>query len=107
MNAISPNIIHALDSTHLMMSVNKCSDAGINDLLVVHDCYSTTIGKAKEMSLLTREAFIELYDGYCVYEDLKEQTLMRLDNAPDNFKEIPPKGDLDINEVYKSDYFFS
>ena len=32
-DAISPNVIHAMDATHLMMTVLTCKDAGVNDLM--------------------------------------------------------------------------
>ena len=50
-----------------------CASNGVTDLMVVHDSFATTIGNAQRMSLAIREAFVELYDGYCLYSDVLEQ----------------------------------
>ena len=82
-NAVSPNVIHAMDATHLMMTVLHCADQGVTDMLVVHDSFSTTIGNVNELSICAREALIDLYDGYCLYTDVLEQCKARHPD-PDN-----------------------
>ena len=69
-SGIAPNVIHAMDATHLMMTVLRCIDYGVTDIMVVHDSFATTIGGAQRMSQAIREAFVELYDGYCLYSDV-------------------------------------
>lgn len=107
-NAVSPNIIHAMDATHLMMTVTMCEDYGITDIAVVHDSFSTTIGNAKVMSYCIRKSFRDLYTDYCLYTDVLNQTIARLDD-PDNadLDPIPAKGNLDLDLVLESDYFAS
>jgi DNA-directed RNA polymerase len=107
-NAISPNIIHAMDATHLMLTVLTCQDHGINDLMVIHDSFSTTIGNASMMRDILRLAFVELYTNYCLYTDLMNQCKARHPD-PDSVEwpEVPPKGHLDLKLVLESDYFFT
>ena len=107
-NAISPNIIHAMDATHLMLTVLTCQDNGIEDLMVVHDSFSTTIGNASMMRDILRLAFVELYSNYCLYTDLLNQCKARHPN-PDTVEwpEVPEKGNLDLKMVLESDYFFT
>lgn len=107
-NAISPNIIHAMDATHLMLTVLSCQDNGINDLMVIHDSFSTTIGNASMMRDILRLAFVELYTDYCLYTDLLNQCKARHPN-PDSVEwpEVPAKGHLDLKLVLESDYFFT
>lgn len=106
-NAVSPNIIHSMDASHLMLTVLTCSANGVRDLMVVHDSFSTTVGNAQTMWDSIRDSFVQLYDGYCVYTDLLEQVKEQLDD-PDNAdlpEQIPEKGTLDIHEVKNSPYF--
>jgi DNA-directed RNA polymerase len=107
-NAVSPNIIHAMDATHLMLTVLQCKDAGVLDLMVVHDSFSTTIGNAQKMSQAIREAFVGLYQDYCLYSDLLQQCKNQHPD-PDSVEwpEIPKKGSLELQLVLMSDYCFS
>ena len=107
-NAVAPNIVHAMDASHLMMTVTMCEDYGINDIAVVHDSFSTTIGNAKVMSYCIRRSFVDLYKDYCLYTDVLEQTIALLDNPEDaDLPTVPAKGTLDLELVLQSDYFAS
>ena len=80
--------------------------------MVVHDSFATTIADTEKLSLATRKQFIDLYHGYCLYEDILAQA-SEVHSDPDNvnWPTIPPKGDngmlLDLGEVMASDYFFN
>ena len=52
-NAVSPNIIHAMDATHLMKTVLMLDDNDVTDVMVVHDCFATTIDNVEVMSVCT------------------------------------------------------
>ncbi len=111
-NAVSPNIIHAMDATHLMKTVLMLDDNDVTDVMVVHDCFATTIDNVEVMSACVRAAFRDLYKDYCLYTDVLEQTIAQLDNPEDaDLPDIPPKGsddgELDLDEVLRSDYAFS
>ena len=96
-----------------MMTVLKARrELGITDIMVVHDSFSTTIAGTKALSWAIRQAFIDLYDGYCVYQDLLDQVIAQLDNPEEaDLPSIPPKGEgsnrLNLSEVLLSDYCFS
>ena len=107
-NAVSPNIIHSMDATLLLKTVLKCAEAGCLDVMVVHDSFSTSIGQTAILARAVREAFVELYQDYNIYEDLLEQVREQLDD-PDNadLPEVKQRGTLDILEVLNSDYFCS
>ena len=91
-----------------MMTVLHCRNHGVNDLLVVHDSFSTSIGHVAELGRCVREAFVDLYDGYCLYTDVLNQTIARLDDpAAADLPPIPKKGSLDLNQVINSQYAFS
>ena len=49
----APNFIHSLDASHLIRTVLAVTDAGINDLAVVHDCFAVPAGDAAQFSKLS------------------------------------------------------
>lgn len=107
-SAIAPNMIHQQDSLHLMMTVLDCLDNGVSDFMFVHDSYATTAADAKVLAECTRRQFIDLYSNYNLYEDFLAQCKARHSN-PDSVEwpEPPKPQDLDITDVWESDYFFS
>ena len=64
-NASSPNIIHAQDSTLLMNVVVALRSKGVTDLMTIHDSFSTTAGNMRVMRHTLLEETRKLYDGYC------------------------------------------
>ena len=56
-----------------------------------------------EMNMVLREVFVDLYQKPLLAE-VKESWEMRYPDV--EFPEIPPTGDLDLNEVTKAPYFF-
>ncbi|GAA5920111.1 hypothetical protein JCM6882_008670 [Rhodosporidiobolus microsporus] len=57
--AFPPNFIHSLDATHMMMTALACR--GKIAFASVHDSYWTHACDVDEMSVILREAFIELH----------------------------------------------
>ena len=111
-DGISPNTIHSQDSCHLLMTALACKDAGITDVMFIHDSFATTVADTYDLAVITRQQFIDLYSDYCLWTDVLEQA-KKLHSAPDKVKwpRIPEKGHegllLDLNEVMESDYFFN
>lgn len=102
-NASSPNFIHSLDATLLMMATLKCKSMSITDLMLVHDSFSTTIDNVDVMDTAIKSSLIDLFTDYCPYEALLQQTMQRIaDEAP-----LPDIGELDLGELMRSKYAFS
>ena len=99
-NAIAPNFVHAMDSTHLMMTITEFS----GDMLPVHDSYATHACDVDELSHKIRQTFYELYTEndplLDIKKDLEEISGVELPPPPD-------KGNFDLKEVLRSTYFFS
>ena len=54
------------------------------------------------------EAFVEQYDGKCIYSFITDQILDHVDLGVDTkAPNIPAKGSLDIKAVLQSDYCFA
>ena len=56
-NACSPNLIHAMDATHLMMTVNDLASRGVTDIITVHDSFACGIGDMDELSACLRKTW--------------------------------------------------
>jgi DNA-directed RNA polymerase len=107
-NAISPNFVHSMDATHLVMSVCYAEDNGINSFAMIHDSFGTHAADTDMLAACLREAFVNLYSELDVIEDFREQIIRQVDEADEKqVPSIPAKGDLDIQEVRSSDFFFA
>lgn len=99
---ISPNFVHSMDASHLMLTVTNALDAGITTFAMVHDSYATHAADTDALAAILREAFVEQYSEDVLArfrEEVMEQIGVEL-------PEVPPKGDLDISSVLRSPYFF-
>lgn len=103
-NAIAPNLIHSLDAAALMMTVVLSASEGVNSFGMVHDSYSTHACFVPAMAAATREAFIALYDGRDVSGNLHREFSSSSEAEIPN---PPLQGDLDLQKIRESRYFFS
>lgn len=103
-NSSSPNFVHCMDATHMMMTINAAHEQGIEAFAMVHDDYGCHACDIETLDKVTREQFIKLYTERDPLMNLKEQLEAKIDvDLPDP----PAKGTLDITEVKNSKYFFS
>lgn len=106
LNGICPNFIHSLDAACLMLYLIKCKKAGIDAFMTVHDCYGTYASDTETSAKLLREAFVEIY-RQPILENFTEDVLEGLNIKDEDKPEIPKYGELDIEEVLRSEYFFN
>lgn len=102
LNGICPNFIHSLDASCLMLYLVKCKQQGIDSFMTVHDCYGTLAPDTEMSAKLLREAFVEIY-RQPILENFTADVLGEMEDKPI----IPEKGELDIEMVLDSDYFFN
>ncbi|VDD94145.1 unnamed protein product [Enterobius vermicularis] len=132
-NAFPPNFVHSLDSTHMMLTALNCRRLGLT-FAAVHDCYWTHACTVDSMNKICRDQFIKLHSLPLVEECGKVFSSFNVHcrliftffiskylgakvgktMPPQKYSEFKnifePKfvfGDLDIEEVRKSVYFFS
>lgn len=104
---ISPNFVHSLDSAHMMATVCVSVDEGIEDFAMVHDSFGTHAANTEALGVLLRRAFVNQYRAD-VLSEFRERIAGQL--SPENLEElpqVPPMGDLDIERVLESDFFFA
>lgn len=105
--------MHSLDSTHMMMTSLVCDKYGM-DFATVHDSYWThacrkrgsgwTVGDVDHMNELLRDQFVKLY-SQPILENFLESLVIRYPDV--SFPPVPEKGNLDLNRVRDSLYFFN
>ncbi len=100
----SPNYIHSLDATHLIMTINALKEVGINDVITVHDSFATHANDVGRMSKVLRDSFIALHES----EILEEfRAYVKKEYALEG-KKVPyvDKDKFDLKKIVDSEYFF-
>ena len=107
-NSVSPNIIHSMDSSHLLSTVLALKEHGLNDFMMIHDSFAVPAESTWDLFGIVRETFREQYSGFCLYESIYNSTMQQLSDisAIESLK-LPPKGALDLDAIADSDYCFA
>lgn len=104
-NAIAPNYVHSLDSSHMMKTVNYARDKqSIGHFSVVHDSFGTHACNVEYLVGALKETFIETYQNNLL-ENFKREVEGQVEDL--SLPEIPNQGELDINDIREADFFFS
>ena len=78
--ALPPNYVHSLDSSHMLRTARACREAGLT-FAAVHDSYWTHACDMPRMSRILREEFIALHESTDLarlYEQLKNSYWCKL-----------------------------
>lgn len=106
-SGIAPNFVHSLDSCHMMQTVHAMGRNPLDRRVswaIVHDSFGCHAGDAPRLAATLRCTFVELYEKHDVLAEFKADIEADLGiQLPDP----PPRGELDIQEVLKSDFFFA
>lgn len=94
--AMSPNFIHSIDSTHLRAVVNQCD----HELVTVHDSIGAHACDYFTTARTVRETFAVVHKGYDALGDL----CFVMNQEVPKFDE---KNDYDASEALQSSYIFS
>lgn len=96
---LAPNFVHSMDAAHLHLTTAAAAAAGIDALAMIHDDYGTHAADAQQLYTLIRSEFVRMYETHDPIADFAAL-----------YPECPPppaKGNLDLREVLRSQYFFS
>lgn len=99
-----PSFVHSMDAAHMCLAIDASVEAGLTSFGVVHDSFSTHAADMEVFGHCIRDTFHEMYTSQDILEGLRQQLQEGLDEP---LPELPPKGDLDLNEVRTSTFFFS
>ncbi|MCO5735955.1 DNA-directed RNA polymerase [Stenotrophomonas maltophilia] len=108
---IAPNFVHSMDGAHLMRTAVLGREAGIDALAVIHDSFGTHAADTETLHEVIREAFIQQYTPN-VLENFRNEVVELLEKLgeTDLIAELPPTppmGNLDLEDIRRSDYLFA
>lgn len=132
--ALPPNYVHSLDSTHMLRTATACRLAGLN-FAAVHDSYWTHARDTDMMNAILRDEFVALHESTDLarlYDEMRANYSCKLglesacpgydssDAGPckhsadcrrvrwERLEDDPPAtSELDLSVVRDSTYFFS
>eukprot|EP00835_Amoeboradix_gromovi_P006325 NODE_725_length_4780_cov_0.211066.p1 type:complete len:1245 gc:universal NODE_725_length_4780_cov_0.211066:4420-686(-) len=113
--AFSPNFIHSVDASHMMMTAVEC-DKKKMAFAAVHDSYWTHAADIEDMNEILRKCFIKLH-AVDIAQKLRQEFVERyrynlsFDKKKSKFTNlvippIPERGSFKVDQVMDSDYFF-
>ena len=100
----APNFVHSMDASHLVLAINGFVDAKFSGIAVVHDDFATHACNTGKLRDILRQTFVDLYKDNNVLEQFLEHNEALILKEIDI--EVPQYGNLDIEQVLKSDYIF-
>ncbi|WP_266156746.1 DNA-directed RNA polymerase [Dyella silvatica] len=104
---ISPNFVHSCDASHMMLTVSTALENGISSFAMIHDSYGTHASETSLLAASLRASFVEQYTRE-VLTDFRDELAEQLPpEIAAQLPPLPPCGDLDINLVVQSAYFFA
>jgi DNA-directed RNA polymerase len=104
-SGISPNWVHSLDASHMKKTIARCHADGIRSFCMIHDSYGTHAGNAQVMANSLREEFVNMYQTDVLMQ-FRDELMSQLP-AGSELPELPPKGNLDLDLVLESVFFFA
>lgn len=97
-NGIAPNFVHSCDAAHMHHLINAAESAGLGHLAFIHDDYGALAPDVEKLHELIRSTFVKMYEDHDPLTEFADTFGIQT--------ELPEKGNLDIQEVKKSTYFF-
>ena len=103
-SAIAANMVHSMDSAHLVSCASSWGDRGKSSFGAVHDSFSVHASDVDELLVDIKTTFINLYEDLDAYQYFTDQIVSDTDGL--NIMK-PELGDLDLQEIHQSDFFFA
>lgn len=108
LSGVAPNFVHSLDAAALMLTLVNLQNVGVRSVTTIHDSYGTHAAQMGTLGQVLRASFVGMYRQCDPLEDFREVCL-ELAPEEDHYKmpPVPPKGELELEEVLSSPYFFA
>ena len=106
---MAPNFVHALDSSHLLLTVGACADEGITDIATVHDSFGCLPSEADRFNEIIRATLVRMYTEHDVLAEIYASA--KADLTPANYDKLPTAlpeyGTLNLEEIRNAKYAFA
>jgi DNA-directed RNA polymerase len=103
-DGIVAHLVHSMDAAHMMRTINRLYAEGIRHFAMVHDSYGVHACDVDLLNRVLREEFVRIYSEPVLQNFLDQQ---RKAHPGISLPDPPPTGDLDIQQVLSSPYFFA
>jgi DNA-directed RNA polymerase len=101
--AAAANVTHACDAALLALILNACRDAGITDVVAIHDSIGVHGRHAGQVRKIIREQFRRMYESRDVLKEIRDNAARDLGSDA----KLPPpfdKGNLDLTRLTDCEY---
>ncbi|MER8422505.1 DNA-directed RNA polymerase [Mesorhizobium sp. M1403] len=105
--SISPNFVHSLDASAMILTVDALAGDGIKSFAMIHDSYGTHACNTTKLATKLREVFIRMYETSPLTHFRDELVENLGPSLLDELPELPPTGDLNLWQIMNSDFFFA
>lgn len=102
---IAPNFVHSLDSAHMMLTLLAAQEKGITNFAMIHDDFGTHACDVSLFRDIIREEFVEMYRHSEPLHDLYVSCALTLQDG--KLPAVPEYGDLELEKIKDSEYFFA
>ena len=111
-SSVAPNFVHSMDAAHCQLTITACVNAydegsvtSPMSFAMIHDSFGVHAADMPLFGTLVRQSFHWMYSNHDTIAEFAESNLPVIG---DNDMPTPPaKGDLDLDEVLSSQFFFS
>jgi len=106
-NAVAANYVHSLDSACMVRTVNIAKEKGIENFCNVHDSFATHACDIDKLNESIREAFVGIFKQNLL-SSFKLDVGLQLDTeTKEKLPAIPESGNLELDLLHKSKFFFA
>lgn len=106
-NGISPNFVHSMDASHLMLTALAAAEQGVHHFAMIHDSFGTCPGNAGVMFKAVRETMVKTYSENDVIAGFYKGFVNLLsEKSYEKIPDLPPKGNLKLESILDSEYCF-
>jgi DNA-directed RNA polymerase len=103
-DGIVAHLVHSMDAAHMMLTINRLYAEGIRHFAMVHDSYGVHACDVELLNRVLREEFVAIYSEPVLQNFLDQQ---RKAHPGLSLPDPPQRGNLGIQQVLSSPYFFA
>jgi DNA-directed RNA polymerase len=104
---ISPNFVHSMDAAAMMLTIELAMLNGITQFAMIHDSYGTVAADMDMLAACLREAFVQMYVEHNVLQEFLRDLPQEVKDEIAAKHPIPKMGELDIERIRDSEFFFA
>ena len=107
-NGISPNYVHSMDGAALMKCVALATEHDLDTFQCIHDAFGTYACDTPKLLQCIKQSFIDIYSTNQL-EKFRAEIIAGIYREEDRAKipPLPKQGDLKIEDIWESDFFFA